>query len=158
MEVSDVHIRKARKADIPAILDLVKELAVFERAGDQVTADLDMYRASFEAGHFSALVAQVSDVIAGTAIYYPTFSTWRGPMLHLEDFIVRADFRNRGIGGQLFERFLEEARESGAVMCKWQVLDWNRDAIRFYERYPVVFDGAWIDVKYYFDDRDGKDQ
>jgi GNAT superfamily N-acetyltransferase len=151
MSQSEVHVRRAEKGDLREILALVNELAVFEKAADQVMADISTYESAFADDCFQAIVAQVNSEIVGMALYYHTFSTWRGRMMYLEDLIVRDDMRNRGIGRRLVDRFIEEAKAAGAVMCKWQVLDWNADAIRFYKRYPVMFDYSWIDVKMYFD-------
>lgn len=151
MTEQQVHLRMAEKGDLAQILALVHELAAFERAADKVTADIHTYEQAFDHNCFSAIVAETDGAIVGMALYYHTFSTWRGRMMHLEDLIVREDMRSRGIGRRLVDRFIEEARRAGAVMCKWQVLDWNTDAIRFYKRYPVVFDSAWIDVKLYLE-------
>ncbi|MDX1407645.1 MAG: GNAT family N-acetyltransferase [Saprospiraceae bacterium] len=147
---SDYTVRDARLDDIPAVLDLVRELAVYEKAPQAVTASLDTYRTCFQEGVYRALVAEADAGIVGTAIYYPTFSTWKGRMMYLEDFIVTEAQRGQGIGLLLFNAFLDRAKEAGAILCKWQVLHWNEPAIRFYERLPVIFDDEWIDVKYYF--------
>lgn len=142
-------IRKAVKNDLPGILALVQELAEYERAPQEVTATIEVYEASFKKGIFDALVAELDGQIIGTALYYITFSTWKGPMMYLEDFVVSEKHRGAGIGLKLFNRFLEESRQAGAVLCKWQVLEWNEPAIRFYKRLPTVFDDEWINVKYY---------
>lgn len=147
----DPVIRPATTADLPAILDLVRELALYEKAPEKVTATLESYRDAFADDYFKALVADAGGKIVGMALYYRTFSTWKGRMMHLEDFIVTEEYRRTGIGRQLFGAFLEEARDTGAVMCKWQVLRWNDPAINFYRKYDTVFDDEWVDVKVYFD-------
>ena len=145
-----VNIRKAVSTDMRAVLELVRELAVYEKAPDAVTADLDLYARSFAEGLFEALVAETDAGIVGTAIFYPRFSTWKGPMLHLEDFIVKRALRGQGIGTALFDRFLETARERDAKMVIFQVLNWNTPAMNFYDKYDVVYDKEWIDAKIYF--------
>ncbi|MDX1478613.1 MAG: GNAT family N-acetyltransferase [Saprospiraceae bacterium] len=147
---TDCVVRPATISDMAEVLKLVRELAEYERAPAAVTATLETYQTCFRDGVFASLVAESAEGIVGTAIYYQTFSTWKGPMMYLEDFVVSEAYRGQGIGMQLFDAFITEARAAGAVMCKWQVLHWNAPAIRFYKRLPVVFDEEWIDVKYYF--------
>lgn len=144
-----IDIRKARVNDLGGILALVRELAEYERAPQEVTATLEVYEEAFTNGVFDALVAEQDGQILGMALYYLTFSTWKGPMMYLEDFVVTEQQRGAGIGLRLFDRFLEESRNAGAILCKWQVLAWNEPAIRFYERLPTVFDDEWINVKYF---------
>ena len=143
-------VRQAREEDLEAILALVRELAEYEKSPQMVTATPDTYRDAFNSGYFEALVAELDGEIVGTAIYYRTFSTWKGRMMYLEDFIVTEAYRRSGTGRLLFEVFLEKAREAQSVLCKWQVLRWNDPAIRFYQKYETVFDDAWVDVKLYF--------
>lgn len=140
-------VRQAGPADLSQILALVHELAEYERAPDKVTATLETYQEAFDAGYFEALVAELDGEIVGTALYYKTFSTWRGRMMYLEDFVVREEFRGKGIGRLLFEAFLDKAREAKSVLCKWQVLRWNAPAINFYRKYDVLLDDQWVDVK-----------
>ncbi len=104
-------IRQATRNDLAAILDLVRELAVYERAPDKVTSTLQTYEADFDAGYFEALVAEQGEMILGMALYYKAFSTWRGRMMYLEDFIVKEAYRRLGVGKLLFEAFLEKSRE-----------------------------------------------
>lgn len=143
----DPVIRMAGAADMEAVLALVHELAAYEQARDKVTATAEIYREAFADGYFHTLVAEVGGEIVGIALYYRTFSTWKGRMMYLEDLVVREEFRGNGIGKLLFDAFLEKARESNSVLCKWQVLYWNAPAIRFYKRYETVFDEEWVDVK-----------
>ena len=88
--------------------------------------------------------------IVGMALYCGMFSTWRGRMLYLEDFIVRESLRGAGIGKMLFEAFIEEARRQEVLLVKWQVLNWNEAGLNFYRKYPTVFDEEWVDCKIYF--------
>lgn len=143
-------IREAGAADLASILQLVRELAEYEKGLEKVSASMATYQEAFASGYFEALVAEVDNEITGMALYYKAFSTWKGRMMYLEDFVVREKFRGSGIGKLLFEAFLEKAKEAKSVLCKWQVLRWNEPAINFYKKYDTVFDDEWVDVKMYF--------
>ena len=148
----NVQIRKMTAEDIPGIHALVRELAEYERGLQKVTTTPESYRRDFEDGIFDAYVAEAHGEIVGTALYFMAFSTWRGRMLYLEDFIVREAMRGSGIGKLLFEAFLEEARKQDVVLVKWQVLEWNEPGINFYRKYPrVEFDGEWVDCKLFLE-------
>jgi len=144
------RIRMATEADLDPILALVRELADYEKSPEKVTATLETYRDAFSNRYFDAIVATIAGKIVGMALYYRTFSTWKGRMMHLEDFVVAEAYRRSGVGKHIFEAFLEKAHEAGSVMCKWQVLRWNDPAINFYRKYDAVFDDEWVDVKLYF--------
>ncbi len=144
-----VTIRKATEEDIPAIHALVRELAEYERGLHKVTTTTESYREDFRDKVFDAFVAEKRGEVVGIALYYLVFSTWRGRMLYLEDFVVRESERGAGIGALLFEAFIEEAKRQDVAVAKWQVLDWNEPAIHFYKKYDVVFDREWIDCKIY---------
>ncbi len=145
-----IVIRQGTDTDLAAILILVRELAEYEKAPEKVTATLGTYRDAFAHGYFEAIVAEQDGLIIGTTIYYKVFSTWRGRMMYLEDFVVSKEYRRSGVGKLLFEAFLEKAKEAGSILCKWQVLRWNELAINFYKKYDTVFDDEWVDVKMYF--------
>ncbi|MBT8191632.1 MAG: GNAT family N-acetyltransferase [Saprospiraceae bacterium] len=145
------QIRFAKRTDLPAIIGLVIDLAIFEQEPDAVTANLDDYNIAFDKGLIHAFVAEIDNEIVGMALYYNTFSTWKGNMLHLEDFIVKETYRNHGIGSLLFNRVIEEAKSRKCHVLKWQVLHWNEDAIRFYKRKQSVLDKRWWEMKLYFD-------
>ena len=89
--------------------------------------------------------------VAGMALYYLTFSTWKGRMLYLEDFVVRQQWRGNGLGQALFDAFLARARELDCRLVKWQVLDWNVDAIRFYERQQALIEREWYNGKLFLE-------
>lgn len=146
----EINIRKAKYKDLSAILELVKELAVYEKAGDQVTASLQDYENAFKEQIFESQVAEVNGRVVGMILYYMSYSTWKGKMLFLEDFVVTETYRNKGIGQLLFEAFLADAHAKKVVMVKWQVLDWNQPAIAFYEKNKAVFDKGWWNVKMFF--------
>ena len=145
-----INIRKAVLADMDGIHSLVRELAEYERGLHKVTTSPESYREDFKKGAFDAFVAEVGDEIVGIALYCGMFSTWRGRMLYLEDFIVRDAMRGAGIGKLLFEAFIEEARRQDVALVKWQVLNWNEPGLNFYRKYPTVFDDEWVDCKIYF--------
>ena len=131
MGKSDINIRLATKEDLSQIMDLVRELAEYENEPDAVTASLQDYEDSFSNGIFNVLVAESAKAIIGIALYYYSFSTWRGKAMYLEDFIVKKSWRRRGVGQLLFDRFLDEARSLGCKMVRWQVLYWNELALGF---------------------------
>ncbi len=143
-------IRKANVNDLKPIYNLVIELAVYENEPDAVTATLKNYEENFNAQVFQSIVAEHNGKIIGACIYYITWSTWKGRMLYLEDFIVTEKYRKKGIGQLLFDRFLKEAKEMNATMVKWQVLDWNEPAIRFYEKNNAIIEKEWWNGKIIF--------
>lgn len=145
-----VEVRKATPEDIPAIHDLVRELAIYERAEEEFIASREEYYRDFENGVFEALVAEVEGEVVGMGLYYVAYSTWKGKMLFLEDFVVRETFRRRGIGQLLFEAFLTEAEHRGCRLVKWQVLDWNEPAVKFYEKNEALIEKEWWNGKIFF--------
>lgn len=145
-----INIRKADSGDLGAIHSLVRELAEYERGLDKVTTTPESYRADFARDAFEAFVAEVDGAIVGMALYCGMFSTWRGRMLYLEDFIVKEAMRGHGIGKLLFEAFLEEARRQEVALVKWQVLNWNEPGLNFYRKYETSFDDEWVDCKIFF--------
>jgi GNAT superfamily N-acetyltransferase len=141
----NIQIRRARKEDCARILDLVKELARYEKAPNEVTVTLE----HFEQSGFGykpvwwAFVAEVDGVIQGFALYYIRFSTWKGQRMYLEDFYVTEDMRRTGLGKLLFERLIKEAQRKKFNGIQWQVLEWNEPAINFYKKYNALFDPEW---------------
>jgi len=139
-------IREATLADCSRILELINELAVYERAPEEVTVTL----AEFEDAGFGqkpvwkAFVAELDAVIVGFALYYVRYSTWKGCRLYLEDFIVTDSHRGKGIGKQLFDTIVLEAHEKGFNGMTWQVLDWNEPAINFYKKYEAGVESGWL--------------
>ena len=144
----NIEIRRAEKADCPRMLELVKELAEFERAPEQVTVDI----AHFEESGFGsnpvywAFVAESESVIVGFALYYIRYSTWKGQRMYLEDILVTESWRGRKVGKMLFDRLIIEAREKELHGITWQVLDWNEPAINFYKKYNAEIDGSWLNA------------
>lgn len=144
-----VAIRQATRADLKAIHDLVRELAIYEHAEDAFEASLETYERDFDAGIFEALVADHDGDIAGMMLYYMAYSTWKGKMLFLEDFVVKEAYRRHHIGQQLFDALLDTARKKGCVLVKWQVLDWNEPALRFYEKNRAIIEKEWWNGKFF---------
>ena len=145
----EITLRKAVKTDIPQILDLIRELALYERAPHEVTiTPADLERDGFsENPIFHVILAHLGDQLAGMAFYYYSYSTWKGKCLYLEDIIVKEHLRGRRIGKLLFEAVIAKAKESGAKRMHWQVLDWNEPAINFYKKYNAVLDNTWVNGK-----------
>lgn len=142
----NITIRKAEKQDCPRLLELVKELADYERAPDEVTATPEEFeQAGFsENPVWTAFVAEADGVIQGFALYYIRYSTWKGCRLYLEDLIVTDKMRGKGLGKLLFETILNEAKTKGYNGVTWQVLDWNEPAINFYNKYQSAIESGWL--------------
>ena len=146
-----INVRRATKEDCPRLLELVKELALYEKAPDEVTVSMT----HFEESGFGpnpvwwAFVAEEDGFIYGFALYYIRYSTWKGQAMYLEDIVVTEKARGKGIGKLLFDRLIEEAREKGFKRMVWQVLEWNEPAINFYKKYNAEFDGEWLNGSIY---------
>lgn len=143
----DLIVRAATLSDLPAIHELVAELAVYERAPEEFVATLAEYERDFRAGFFNALVAESDGEIVGMMVWYRAYSTWKGRMIYLEDFVVRQSWRRRGVGERLFEALVEKARALGCKLIKWQVLDWNEPALRFYQKIGAEIEKGWWNGK-----------
>lgn len=128
-----------------AVLELIQELATYEKAPDAVIISAeDLINYGFGArAHFQCFVAEIETEIVGMALCYPRFSTWVGPALHLEDLIVREAYRRYGIGKKLYDRVLEYALEIGANRVEWAVLAWNNPAIEFYKKSGALVHDEW---------------
>lgn len=148
----DIKIRRAIKEDCPRLMELVYELAVYEKAPEEMTITKEHFTESGFGPHpvWWAFVAEADGKIEGFAMYYIRFSTWKGQRMYLEDIIVTEKMRGKGLGKLLFDRLIEEAREKKFVGMNWQVLDWNTPAINFYKKYDAYFTSEWIDCKLNF--------
>lgn len=145
----EVVIRRAEPRDVPRMLDLVRELATFEKEPEAVTVTEDHMR---EAGFgkdsvWVGWVAEVDGTILGMAVCYERYSTWRGRCLYLEDIVVTEAARGRRVGELLFKACAAHALGQGHHHMLWQVLDWNTDAMRFYSRLGATFDPKWVNGK-----------
>jgi len=143
----NITIRPATLADIPAIYDLVVALAVYEKEPEAVTASIADYLEDFQENIFQAQVATIESKVVGMALYYITYSTWKGRMLYLEDFVVYKEYRRLGIGQLLFDAVLEAGRQRKCRLLKWQVLDWNEPAINFYKKNKAILETDWWNGK-----------
>jgi GNAT superfamily N-acetyltransferase len=142
----DVKIRRAVKEDCQRMMELVHELAFYEKAPHEVTITMEHFVESGFGEHpvWWAFVAEVNGVVQGFALYYIRFSTWKGQRMYLEDFLVTEKMRGKGLGKLLFEQLLEEAKSRNLTGIQWQVLEWNEPAINFYKKYNPSFDGEWM--------------
>ena len=142
-------IRKAEKKDSLAILNLIKELALFEKEPESVKLKLsDIENDGFGTKPlFECIVAEINERVIGMAIYYPRYSTWNGPTIHLEDLIVSEQYKSKGIGTQLYSNFIKMAFNSGVKRVEWNVLDWNSPAINFYKKSGAKVLDDWRSVQ-----------
>jgi len=140
-----IILRTAEKSDMGAVLDLIKELAAFEKEADAVelTED-DLVRDGFgDPNRFTVFLAEEEGEVVGMALIYDRYSTWKGRVIHLEDLIVREKHRNRGIGGALYNEVMKYAKEQGVKRVCWEVLDWNKVAIDFYRSTGARIVDGW---------------
>ena len=146
MSPTKFSIRPGVAEDISAVHHLICELAEFERAPHEVTNTPErMLADGFEENPvYKMWVAEIDQTIVAMAICYTRYSTWKGAMLYLEDIVVNAHYRNRGIGKALFETCMRHSLDGNYAGMIWQVLDWNTDAIRFYKRFNAELDNGWI--------------
>ena len=149
--MNEYKIRRAQKEDCPRMMELVQELAEYEKAPGEVTVSLKHF---IESGFgvqpvWWAFVAcstneNAAELIHGFALYYIRYSTWKGQRMYLEDIIVTEELRSKGIGKLLFEALIEEAKQKNFTGIVWQVLQWNDPAINFYKKYNSSFDNEWV--------------
>ena len=145
----DIHIRKAVKEDVPAMLGLVKELAEYERSPQSVINTEQML---LEDGFgtnsiYRAFVAETDGTIVGLALYYTAYSTWKGKIFFLDDIVVTEKFRRYGIGKKLINHVLKAAHTAAVNQIRWQVLEWNTPAITFYKKIGAELDPEWINCR-----------
>jgi GNAT superfamily N-acetyltransferase len=145
----NVTIRIGQKSDLAAALQLIKELAQYEKAPQEVEVSLnEMEACGFgESPLFKFLVAEQNNKITGLALYYYKYSTWKGKCIFLEDIIVTESERRQGIGSKLFKEVIRIAKAEKVKRLEWQVLEWNQLAIDFYKKFNSDFDMEWINCK-----------
>tara|TARA_B100000575_G_C23141402_1_gene664347 strand:+ start:2489 stop:2977 length:489 start_codon:yes stop_codon:yes gene_type:complete len=142
-------IRKACKKDSKAIHNLIKELAIFEKEPDSVKISvLDIENHGFGSKPlFECIVAEISNKVVGMALYYPRYSTWRGPTFHLEDLIVSEKYKGKGIGTKLYSAFIRQSYNAGVQRIEWNVLNWNTPAVNFYKNSGATVLNDWDTVQ-----------
>jgi len=142
-------IRKGTPDDVPAAWQLIHELAVYEKAGNEVvTTPASMLEDGFgEDALYHFFVAEKDGKIVGIALYFFTYSTWKGRCLYLEDLVVTKAYRRQGVGSLLFDALILEAQKTNSQRMAWQVLDWNEPAIQFYKNIQAALDETWINCK-----------
>ena len=150
----DISLRRATKNDLPQVLALVKELALYEKAPEEVTITLqDLEMDGFgDQPLYWIILAEDEHQIVGMSFYYIRYSTWKGKCLYLEDLVVKEEYRGNRIGELLFEATIKAEKEMEAKLMTWQVLDWNEPAIHFYKKFNAELDGEWINGKLRFDE------
>lgn len=139
-------IRKAKREDCNKMMELIRELALYERAPHEVTVTMNEFE---EAGFgtqpiYKAFVAENANEIIGFALYYIRYSTWKGRRMYLEDLLVTKAYRGQGIGQLLFDELIRECKREHLHGIAWQVLDWNEPAIHFYKKYQASFSSEWL--------------
>jgi GNAT superfamily N-acetyltransferase len=142
----EINIRRAVKEDCARLLELIRELAEYEKAPQEVTVTMEHF---VESGFgkqpvWWAFVAEANGVVEGFAMYYIRYSTWKGQRMYLEDLVVTEKMRGQGLGKKLFDQLIVEAKEKKFNGIVWQVLEWNEPAINFYKKYKAHFDPEWI--------------
>ena len=146
----EFQVRKATKNDMPSVLKLINELAVYEREPDAVEVTVaDLERDGFgDQPLFNCFVAEAEDEIVGMALFYNRYSTWKGKTIHLEDLIVSEDYRGKGIGMQLYKKVMQFALEEKIKRVEWVVLDWNTPAVNFYKNTGASVFSEWDTVQF----------
>lgn len=141
-----MNIRQGAKNDMKAVLELIKELAVFEKEPEAVVITAaDLERDGFGTNPlFQTFVAEKEGEIVGTALYYYRYSTWKGKTIHLEDLIVKEAYRGEGIGYLLYAAVMQQGNKDGVRRIEWNVLDWNTPAIEFYEKSGAKVLKDWL--------------
>lgn len=142
----DIQIRPGTESDLPAVHALIKELAEYERAPEKVHLSLEQLISDGRGSHplYRLLVAETDGDVAGIALFYFGYSTWKGKLMYLDDLIVTETMRKQGIGKMLFDELIRVAKQEDAKQIRWHVLDWNEPAINFYKKLEAELDPEWI--------------
>ncbi len=153
-----INIRRAEKKDCVRMMELINELAIYEKAPEQVTVTMKVFEESGFGKNpvwwaFVAVEVDENEIekILGFALYYIRYSTWKGLRMYLEDILVTEETRGKKIGTMLMDKLIEEAKEKRFSGMLWQVLDWNAPAINFYKKYKANFDDEWINCSLNFE-------
>ena len=144
-----MKIRQAEKNDMPQVLELIQELAIFEKEPDAVEISVaDLEKNGFgKDPMFTCFIAETEGKIVGMALIYYRFSTWNGRIVHLEDLVVKESWRGKGVGSLLYTEVMKYAHRNNATRVQWEVIDWNEGAIKFYERSGAKVYKDWHVVK-----------
>jgi len=146
-------IRPAEPKDASRILDLIKGLAEYEKDLPAVKNTAEkLHDDLFVHNHCEALVGVVENEVMGFALYYTSYSTWKGPCIYLEDLYVEPAHRNTGMGSKLFDGIVNIAKERKVSRMDWQIIDWNQPAIDFYKRKDARIDGDWLNGRLFFEE------
>ncbi|MGY8933418.1 MAG: N-acetyltransferase family protein [Flavobacteriales bacterium] len=145
----NISVRLSTPVDMPQVLRLIKELAAFEKEPDAVIITVDtLVKEGFEKNpSFTCFVAEVEEKIVGMALVYDRFSTWKGRSIHLEDLIVNEKMRGTGVGKALYSKVIAYAAAQNVKRLEWVVLDWNKGAIKFYEKSGAIMLKDWYLVQ-----------
>lgn len=144
-------IRNAERKDVQEIHQLIVELAIYEKEPEAVTNHVeDLEKHLFDEEVCSAIVAEKEGQIIGFALYYISYSTWKGKCLYLEDFYVQPEHRKTGAGTELFEEVIRRAKQMNAARMDWQVLEWNELAINFYKKFDAELNPEWLNGRFHF--------
>lgn len=152
METGKIIIRDAEPHDMKSVHALITELAEYEKAADQMINTVEQLQIDGFGPNklFDCIVSEIDGAVVGFALFYTSYSTWKGACLYLEDFLVTEKLRGKGIGKLLFNRVYEIAKARKVGRFEWQVLDWNEPAINFYKKYNAVLDPEWLNGKIIF--------
>ncbi len=145
--MNDIIITKATEKDFQDILDCIKELAEFERAPEKVTNNIEQMHS--EKDYFQCFIARnISGETLGIALYFFAYYTWVGKSLYLDDIYVKEKYRSSGIGKALLNKIFETAQTEQCSRVRFQVLNWNLNAIEFYKKTGATLDNEWINCDY----------
>ena len=141
-----MKIRKGKEEDLPSVLKLINLLAEYENSKEEVSINLEeLKRDGFGKNPlFKFLIAEIKGEIVGLSLYFIRYSTWKGKVLYLEDFVIKKEYRKLGIGSKLFKETIKICHELELNGMSWQVLDWNNLAIEFYEKFNSTIQDGWL--------------
>jgi GNAT superfamily N-acetyltransferase len=146
----DFKLRKGKKEDLKAVFELIKELAIYEKAEHELLTNVEVLENNcFGENAFVAFFVAENEKaeILGAAIYYYKYSTWKGKCIFLEDLIVKEEHRKLGIGFLLLEAVIKRAKKEKLKRIEWQVLKWNTPAIKFYDKFESLYDDEWLNCQ-----------
>ncbi len=150
--ISKYTATKADYEDLTSCFDLIRLLAEYEKAADEVSLTLSEFQEDYKNGKFEILLCRdLCKAVIGMALFYPIYSTWKGTCIYLEDIIVSPEYRRKGVGTAIFDELIQYCKTSGVKRLKWQVLDWNQLGIDFYAKYAAIHEQEWLSFKLNYD-------